>query len=75
METKQNIGGERADWEYLIYVRRNSFKNWAQTRGLWLIEKKNTTLFEAKPAKSISREESFDITRDRSQAKISSYFT
>ena len=75
METKQIIGGERADWEYLTYVKRNSFKKWAQTRGLWLIEKKNTTLYEAKPAKSISREEPFDIPRGISQAKISSYFT
>ena len=75
MESKQNIGGERADWECLNYVRQNSFKNWAQTRGLQLTEKKNTTLYEVKPAKSISREESFDVPRDRSQAKISSYFT
>ena len=75
METKQNICGERADWECLTYVRRNSFKNWAQAKGLWLIDKKNITLYEAKPAKSISREESFDIPRDRSQAKVSSYFT
>ena len=36
---QKNIG-ERVDWEYLTYVRWNSFKNWAQTRGLWLIEKK-----------------------------------
>ena len=41
VETQQNIGGERADCKYLTYVRRNSFKNWAQARGLWLIEKKN----------------------------------
>ena len=37
--TKKNIG-ERVDWEYLTYVRWNSFKKWAQARGLWLIEEK-----------------------------------
>ena len=36
---QKNIS-RRVDWEYPTYVRWNSSKIWAQTRGLWLIEEK-----------------------------------